>query len=80
MIYHNGWSLCLKQKYEKHDKSQTQAMKRRRKSDTPCWRFNKGRGSFGSSCRFEHKCANCSKTDHGASSCSRKEKDKDKKP
>ena len=48
-----------------------------RKTNEPtCWRFNKGQCSFGSSCRFDHKCSGCGSTDHGFIVCpAKKEKD-----
>ena len=73
-ILHQGWSLFLKTKIEKGNSGQSQNLKRKRKE--PCWRFNKGRCSYGNSCKFEHKCAICNKTDHGSSNCQKKEKEK----
>ena len=34
-----------------------------------CWRYNAGRCTYGSSCKFEHKCAICNKYGHGAHNC-----------
>ena len=39
-----------------------------RKKDT-CWRYNRGRCTFGLSCRFDHRCAICMKAGHGAFNC-----------
>ena len=35
----------------------------------PCWRYNRGRCTYGFNCRFEHKCAFCFKNGHGAHNC-----------
>jgi hypothetical protein len=37
--------------------------------DYTCRRFNRAGGCPSLKCRFEHKCSNCGKSDHGASSC-----------
>ena len=34
-----------------------------------CWRYNRGKCSFGLSCRFEHRCGICMKSGHGAHNC-----------
>ena len=82
VICQQGWSLYLKEKFEPRVASnQGNGKKKFKKGDPnqPCWRFNKGKCSYGSGCRFEHKCANCGKTDHGTNLCTSSKKDKDKK-
>ena len=34
-----------------------------------CWRFNRGKCTYGPNCRFEHKCNICLKFGHGAHIC-----------
>ena len=34
-----------------------------------CYRFNRGKCSFGSNCKFDHKCGICGKRGHGAWNC-----------
>ena len=34
-----------------------------------CYRFNRGKCSYGSNCKFEHKCQVCNKRGHGAWNC-----------
>ena len=31
-----------------------------------CWRYNRGKCTYGFACKFEHKCGVCGKTGHGA--------------
>ena len=77
VILQQGWSLFLKDKLERnHTQISFGNYKRKQeKKVKECWRFNKGRCSFGTSCCFGHKCTNCSSTEHGQSTCTAK-KDK----
>ena len=34
-----------------------------------CYKFNRGRCTYGFNCKFEHKCAICGKFGHGACNC-----------
>ena len=34
-----------------------------------CWRFNRGRCTYGRSCKFDHRCAICGKWGHGSHNC-----------
>lgn len=44
-----------------------------------CWRFNKGKCTFGASCEFDHRCAVCGARGHGRSTCYKRGKnDKNK--
>ena len=45
--------------------------KQNRKDKEPCKRFNKGRRTFGLSCRYDHRCSvkKCEKFGHGAHVC-----------
>ena len=36
-----------------------------------CWRYNRGRCSFGGNCKFDHRCGICGKFGHGGSVCRR---------
>ena len=44
-----------------------------------CKRFNKGRCTFGSKCRFEHRCYYCHKFGHGINNCRKLIADKKEK-
>ena len=81
VIYQQGWTLLLKEKLDRphnsgafnfsnnHTKKRNSNGNRR---DQTCWRFNKGKCSFGAGCRFEHKCGTCGKLDHGTNNCPKK--------
>ena len=36
-----------------------------------CYKYNRGKCSYGFNCRFEHKCGVCGKTGHGSHNCRR---------
>lgn len=42
-----------------------------------CWRFNKGRCTFGSNCEYDHRCAVCGSRSHGRHSCYKRGKGQD---
>ena len=69
VILQQAWTMLLKDRL----KSDTQGQKSNpnRKKNEPCHRFNKGRCSFGLSCRYEHRCSvpKCGKFGHGAHQC-----------
>ena len=39
-----------------------------------CWHFNRGKCSYGGSCKFEHRCTNCGKSDPNAMGCTEPKK------
>lgn len=39
-----------------------------------CWKFNKGRCTFGENCEFDHHCAVCGGRNHGRHNCYRRNK------
>ena len=43
-----------------------------------CWRFNRGKCSYGLNCRFDHRCAICTKFGHGAHICRRAGENQDR--
>ena len=47
----------------------TSKSNRGRKDKDVCYRYNSGKCSFGLSCWFDHRCAVCNKTGHGAHNC-----------
>lgn len=49
-------------------------VKQSQRSRNPCWRYNKGRCTFGESCEFDHRCSHCGKKGHGRHECFRRVK------
>lgn len=39
------------------------------RSKNPCWRYNKGRCTFGEKCEYDHRCSHCGKKGHGRHEC-----------
>ena len=48
-----------------------QVIEEKIRDSEPCRRFNKGRCTFGLSCKFDHRCSvkKCGKFGHGAHQC-----------
>lgn len=40
----------------------------------PCWKFNKGRCTFGSNCEYDHRCSVCGGRSHGRHNCFKRAK------
>ena len=83
IILQQAWTMRLKDRnghsggYASQGKSNEGRSKNRR---DVCWRYNRGRCSFGASCKFEHKCAVCGKFGHGVHICRKangKDRDRD---
>ena len=74
IILQQAWTMLLKDRL-KNDNSYFQkgnfAGKQNKRDKEPCRRFNRGRCSFGLSCKFDHRCSvpKCGKFGHGAHVC-----------
>ena len=71
IILQQAWSMCLKDRIRAGDQNRQGNFlggDRSSKNDY-CKRFNKGRCTFGSKCRFEHRCSYCHKFGHGLFNC-----------
>ena len=71
VILQQAWTMLLKDRV-KNDKTCFQKCGKFNKRDKePCRIFNKGRCTFGLSCKFDHCCSvkKCGKFDHGAHIC-----------
>ena len=70
IILQQAWSMCLKDKVRQFGDDNRPA-KNIKKGGEPCCRFNKGKCTYGSSCKFDHQCSvkKCSKFGHRAHIC-----------
>ena len=75
-IFHQHWNLDLKDYIPKHVGNNPKPHGSGRNNREICWRFNRGHCSYGTKCRFEHRCSYCYATSHGASTCRKKNKGK----
>ena len=84
LLLHQAWSLRLKDKLKRQDNNfrvssdynrssnhsqNNQNQNSRSGGGGGCKRYNRGRCSFGSTCRYEHKCFYCNKAGHGVIVC-----------
>ena len=72
LILQQAWSMCLKDKVKSGENANfSRNSGKVTKIKEPCKRYNKGKCTFGSSCKDEHRCAvkKCSKFGHGAHIC-----------
>ena len=70
VIYQQGWSM--EKHGEKSGSSSSGALghfKKKYRGKTICWHFNKGKCSYVTNCKFEHRCYFCQKADHAAAAC-----------
>lgn len=49
--------------------TQPQQGKGKKVGSNPCWRFNKGKCTFGENCEYDHRCSHCGKRGHGRHEC-----------
>ena len=81
IIHQQAWSLMLRESapnkpFNGNGPYRKPLSQFKKKDDKEvCYRFNKGRCSFGSSCRYDHKCSFCHKTGHPTNNCRKKEKE-----
>ena len=76
VILQQSWSIRLKDRIHRGDfgfggnQCGSGSGDRRARKEI-CWRYNRGRCSYGNNCKFEHKCAICLKFGHGSHVCRR---------
>ena len=66
VILQQAWTMRLKDRNNRNDNSRNDRSKNRKDI---CWRYNRGKCSYGSSCKFDHRCGICGKFGHGAHIC-----------
>ena len=72
VILQQAWNLRLKDRAE-NDQRKWQGQGRRREI---CFRYNAGKCTYRSRCKFDHRCGICGKHGHGAHICRRASGDK----
>ena len=78
VILQQAWSLCLKDKLTYNRSQEGGKLDHKDRKGKPCYKFNKGKCTYGTSCKFEHKCLACARYGHGTHNC-RKFQDKEEK-
>ena len=73
IILQQAWSLCLKDRLAgvQYWVQQGETSKSSDCEGKPCYRFNRGKCTYGVNCKFEHKCLACGKFGHGTHNCRR---------
>ena len=56
IILQQAWSMCLKDKVRQFQ-DDNRPSKNVRRGGEPCHRFKKGKCTYGSNCKFDHRCA-----------------------
>ena len=91
VILQHAWNLRMKDRignqssgghfdaqHNKEGRHNGAGLSQSRQKET-CKHYNKGRCSFGNTCKYEHRCAYCFKLGHGALVCRKLNADKDNK-
>ena len=84
VILQQAWSLRLKDRLNNSNSHSGLAMSGNSgtsangRINEPCKRFNRGYCSFGTSCKFEHKCSYCHKYGHTILTCRKLAADQEK--
>ena len=70
IILQQVWTMLLKD-HLWHDNGPFQKQNYNRKGGEPCCRYNKGKCTFGLSCKYDHRCSvkRCGNFGHGAFQC-----------
>ena len=72
LILQQAWSFHLRDGHSGNNSNRGdghQSGKSNKKES--CWRYNQGRCTYGTRCKFEHKCAICGKYGHSTYYCRR---------
>ena len=69
IILQQAWSITLKDKHGTNSSTGGGDSRGRGRQHDLCFRYNRGKCSYGTKCKFEHHCAVCNKFGHGAFSC-----------
>ena len=66
-----SWSVILQQAWNLRlqERHRNDSIDRKGKRGDICWRFNRGKCTYGDRCKFDHKCGICGRFGHGAHNC-----------
>ena len=70
IILQQAWTMRLKDQIHLNSRFENKSSSAK-KNPSLCWKYNQGKCTFGFNCKFDHKCALCSKFGHGAHNCRR---------
>ena len=72
VILQQAWSMCLKDRLKgKNQEDHRNQSGKKVKINEPCRRYNKGKCTYGTGCRYEHRCSvpKCGKFGHSSHIC-----------
>ena len=74
IILQQAWALYMRNPFRKNDYRQNESTSGMPKSGNEyprkvCFKYNRGKCSFGNKCKFDHHCGICGKRGHGAFNC-----------
>ena len=80
IILQQAWSMRLRERLHFNHNNNTPGANKNHKSrlGEVCRRYNRGRCSYGTSCRYEHRCSFCNKFGHPLIHCRRAQNDRDR--
>ena len=79
IILQQAWAMKLREKLRHQNDHQNYQRQNKGRINEACCRFNQGRCSFGSSCKYEHKCTYCNKFGHAQLHCRKAQADRSDK-
>ena len=76
IILQQAWTLHMKEKlglnnanYRGSAGLANSSVSQRKSNGKNCWKYNRGKCTYGFGCKFEHRCGICNKFGHGAHIC-----------
>ena len=78
LILHQAWAMRLRERVNSNNNSQNYSGpgKNGKRNNEVCRRFNRGRCTFGTNCKYEHRCLYCNKYGHPIMHCRKAQADK----
>ena len=84
IILQQAWSLRLRDRISNsnhssnHNNHSHNSLGNREKSSDICKRYNKGKCTFGSTCKYEHRCSYCFRFGHSIINCRKLQADRER--